>query len=110
MLFLLFKAHGETLDEAMKGMQIGLLISYEGAERDAVVIEETIVLHNIKDVPFSFAMLMGIIYCVNLEDPEAMKYSFEFLQRVVMKIKPDQASRVKKPHPEVQTVTCHFLT
>ena len=100
-LFLLFKAHVETLDEAMKGMHLGLLIGYEGPQQDAfphevfnvaVVVEETIVLHNIKDVPSSFAMLVGIIYCVNLEYPEAMKYSFEFLQRVVMKIKPDQAS------------------
>ncbi|XP_059190914.1 uncharacterized protein LOC131973083 [Centropristis striata] len=94
-------AHVETLDEAMKGMCLGLLIGYEGPQQDAfppevfnvaVVVEESIVLHNIKDVPSSFAMLMGIIYCVNLEYPEAMKYSFEFLQRVVMKIKPDQAS------------------
>ncbi|XP_028436319.1 uncharacterized protein LOC114557165 [Perca flavescens] len=80
-------AHGETLDEAMKGMQLGLLIGYEDAERDAfpkeifniaVVVEEKIVLHNIKDVAWSYAMLMGVIYCVNLEYPEAMKYSFEF--------------------------------
>lgn len=84
----------------MKGLQVGLLIGYEG-EQDAfprevfnvaVVVEETIVLHGLKDVPCSFAMLMGIIYCVNLEYPQAMKYSFDFLQRVVMKIKPDEAS------------------
>uniref|UniRef100_A0A3Q3W5N4 Uncharacterized protein n=1 Tax=Mola mola TaxID=94237 RepID=A0A3Q3W5N4_MOLML len=55
-------------------------------------LKGTIVLHNIKDVPSSFAMLTGIIYWVNLEYPEIMRYSFEFLQRVVMKIKPDQAS------------------
>lgn len=99
-LFLLFKANAENLDEAMKGMQLGILIGYEGEQgaiphdifNVAVVVEETIVLHNIKDVAHSFAMLMGVIYCVNLEYPDAMKYSFEFLQRVVMKIKPDQAS------------------
>ncbi len=95
--FLFFKAHGETLAAAMEGMQLGLLIGYEGDNQDAfprevfnvaVVVEETVVLHNFKDVPSSFAMLLGIIYCVNLEYPRAMKYSFEFLQRVVMKIKP----------------------
>ncbi|XP_056603518.1 uncharacterized protein LOC130420335 [Triplophysa dalaica] len=94
-------AHGETLAAAMEGMQLGLLIGHEGDNQDAfprevfnvaVVVEETVVLHNFKDVPSSFAMLLGIIYCVNLEYPRAMKYSFEFLQRVVMKIKPDQAS------------------
>ncbi|CAL8303690.1 unnamed protein product [Arctogadus glacialis] len=93
-------AHGESLAAAMKGMQLGLLIGYEGDNQDAfpevfdvaVVVEENIVLHNFKDVPSSFTMLLGIIYCVNLEYPRAMKYSFEFLQKVVMKIKPDEAS------------------
>uniref|UniRef100_A0A3Q2CZC9 PB1 domain-containing protein n=1 Tax=Cyprinodon variegatus TaxID=28743 RepID=A0A3Q2CZC9_CYPVA len=46
----------------------------------AAVVEETIVLHNVKDVAHSFAMLMGVIYCVNLKYPEAMKYSFEILR------------------------------
>uniref|UniRef100_A0A4W6C1F8 Uncharacterized protein n=1 Tax=Lates calcarifer TaxID=8187 RepID=A0A4W6C1F8_LATCA len=58
----------------------------------AVVVEETIVLHDIRNVPTGFAMLMGTIYCLNLESPHAMKYSFEFLQRVVMKIKSHQCS------------------
>ena len=81
-------------------MQVGLLVGYEG-ERDAfpqqifnvaVVVEEKIVLHNLKDVACGFAMLLGLIYCLNLQYPLEMKYSFEFLQRVVMKIQPDQAS------------------
>uniref|UniRef100_A0A3B5QXH1 Uncharacterized protein n=1 Tax=Xiphophorus maculatus TaxID=8083 RepID=A0A3B5QXH1_XIPMA len=83
------------------GMQVGLLIACEGSELGAiphevfdvaVVVEETIVLHNIKDVTLGFAMLMGVIYCINLKYTNDMKYSFEFLQRVVMKIRPDQAS------------------
>ncbi|KAF3851501.1 hypothetical protein F7725_013273 [Dissostichus mawsoni] len=66
--------------EAMKGMQVGLLIGYEG-ERDAfpqqifnvaVVVEETIVLHNLKDVACGFAMLLGIIYSLNLQYPLEM--------------------------------------
>ncbi|KAL6491359.1 hypothetical protein MHYP_G00017040 [Metynnis hypsauchen] len=50
----------------------------------AVVAEETDVLHNLKDVPSGFAVLMGIICCVNLEYPQAVKCSFEFLQRVTI--------------------------
>lgn len=100
LLFLLFKAHVEFLDEAMKGMQLGLLIGCGGGERGAIphevfdvaiVVEETVVLHNMKDLAESFAMLMGVIYCVNLKYPDAMKYTFEFLQRVMMNIEPDQA-------------------
>lgn len=84
----------------MKGMQLGLLIGCGGVQQAipheifdvAVVVKETIVLHNFKDVAQSFAMLLGIIYCVNLKYPDTMKYTFEFLQRVLMNIKPDQAS------------------
>uniref|UniRef100_A0A3B3UMB2 Uncharacterized protein n=1 Tax=Poecilia latipinna TaxID=48699 RepID=A0A3B3UMB2_9TELE len=81
----------------MKGMQVGLLIACEGGEQGAVPhqvldVEETIVVHNIKDMTLGFATLMCVIYCVNLKYPDDMKDSFEFLQRVVMKIKPDQAS------------------
>ena len=99
-IFFCFSRPMVSLAAAMKGMQLGLLIGYEGDNQDAfpevfdvaVVVEENIVLHNFKDVPSSFTMLLGIIYCVNLEYPRAMKYSFEFLQKVVMKIKPDEAS------------------
>lgn len=85
----------------MKGMRVGLLIGYDGVLNYAfpleifnvaVVVEETIVLHDLRDVPSAFALLMGTIYCLNLEYPRNMKYSFEFLQKVVMKIKPDHCS------------------
>ncbi|XP_034542093.1 uncharacterized protein LOC117814722 [Notolabrus celidotus] len=93
--------HGETLDVLMKGMRVGLLIGHEGVLHDAfpmqvfhvaVVVEETIILHDIPDVATGFALLMGTIYCLNLEYPSEMKCSFEFMQRVVMKIKPDHCS------------------
>lgn len=51
-------------------MQVGLMIGYRGPEQDAytcevfnvaVVVEETIMLHNFEDVLFSFAFLIGII-------------------------------------------------
>lgn len=100
-VFTCLQAHGETLDIILKGMDVGLLIGHEGPLHDAfplevfsvaVVIEEKIILHNIRDVPTSFAMLLGAIYCLNLEYPQSMKYSFEFLQKVIMSIKPDQCS------------------
>uniref|UniRef100_A0A3Q2ZKK5 Uncharacterized protein n=1 Tax=Kryptolebias marmoratus TaxID=37003 RepID=A0A3Q2ZKK5_KRYMA len=89
-------AHVDTLDDALKGIQLGLLIACEGGERSAiphevfdvaVVVEETIVLHNIKDVAQCFAMLMGVIYCVNLKYPDDMTYSFKFLQNKILRYK-----------------------
>ncbi|KAI7804068.1 putative toll-like receptor 13 [Triplophysa rosa] len=63
--------HAETLDVIMKEMRVGLLNG---------------------DVPTAFAMLMGTIYCLNLQYPHNMRYSFEFLQKVVMKSQPDHCS------------------
>lgn len=78
-------AGGETLDVAMKGMQVGLLIGYECAEKDAfprevfdiaIVAKKTIVLHNLNYAPCSFAMLISIIcICQIFEYPQAMKYT-----------------------------------
>lgn len=85
----------------IKGMQVGLLIGHEGRLHDAfplevfnvaVAAEEMIIVHDLKDVPTGFAMLMGAIYCLNIEYPRNINYSFEFLQRVIMSIKPDQCS------------------
>lgn len=62
----------------MRGMQVGLLTGHEGVLDDAfpleffnvaVVVEETVILCDLKDVPTGFAMLMGMIYCLNLEYP-----------------------------------------
>lgn len=57
-----------------------------------VVKEETIVLHDLRDEPAGFALLIGTIYFLNLEYPCTIKYSFEFLQKVIIKIKPDGCS------------------
>ena len=98
---LCLQAHGETLDVIMAGMEVGLLIGHEGLLQDAfpldvfnvaVVAEEKIILHDIRDVPTAFAMLLGAIYCLNLEYLRNMRYTFEFLQKVIMSIKPDQCS------------------
>ncbi|KAK1892996.1 Mediator of RNA polymerase II transcription subunit 21 [Dissostichus eleginoides] len=67
-------------------MQVGLLIGHEGPLLDsfplevfnvAVVVEEKIILHDLRDVPAGFAVLMGAIYCLNLEYPRTQKYTAE---------------------------------
>lgn len=85
----------------MRGMQVGILIGHEGPLDDAfplkifyvaVVVEEKIILHQLGDVPTGFAILMGTIYCLNLEYPRSMRYSFDFFQKVIMNFQPDQCS------------------
>lgn len=82
-------------------MEVGLLIGHEGPLQDpfplvifnvAIVVEEKIILHDLRDVPTGFAMLLGAIYCLNLEYPRSVRYTCEFLQKVIMSINPDQCS------------------
>ncbi len=105
-----------TLVAAMKGMQVGLLMGNEGAEQDAfprsifneaVVAEETIVLHIFKDVPCSSAILMGTICSVNLG--VSTSHSQVFLWISTESGDEDQtrpslwpSTRIKKQSPEEQ--------
>lgn len=85
----------------MRRRQVGLLIGHEGPLDDAfpskvfnvaLVVEEKIIVYDFRDVLSGFAMLVGVTYCLNLEYPRTMRYSFEFLQKVVLSIQPDQCS------------------
>ena len=99
-------------------MQLGLLIGCENGELDAiphevfdvaVVVEETIVLHNIKDVVLAFAML---IYCHLLYE-SWISESHEVFLRVSSESGDENQTRpsfgktawTKEQNPEVQTVT-----
>lgn len=42
------------------------------------------VLQDLKDVAHGCALLLGLIYCLNLEYPSNLKYTFEFIQKVLM--------------------------
>ncbi|CAK6953108.1 hypothetical protein KUCAC02_016450 [Scomber scombrus] len=96
----------------MKEIHVGLHIGHESILLDsfsleifyiAVVVEEMIVLHDLRDSPTGFAMLTGTMFCLNLDTFAIMKYSFEFLQRVIMKINPTTAQQ------ELQTAEISFL-
>ncbi|KAL2088226.1 hypothetical protein ACEWY4_017054 [Coilia grayii] len=80
--------------EAIKGMDVGILIVTEDAERpvpkevvDVVLaVEESVVLRKLKDVPHAFALLMGLLYVLNIQYPKGLRYMFEVIQKVIMKI------------------------
>ncbi|KAK9521323.1 hypothetical protein VZT92_002128 [Zoarces viviparus] len=83
--------------EATKGMDIGLLVVTEdgGSNKQllaknivdvAVVLEEHVILKEQKDVARAFAMLMGLLYSLNIDYPKGLKYTFEVIQKVVMGI------------------------
>lgn len=60
------------------------VIQHEGAEATdesedvGVIIEGVELLQDVKYVANGCALLLGLIYCLNLEYPSNLKYTFEF--------------------------------
>ncbi|XP_056295592.1 uncharacterized protein LOC130209778 [Pseudoliparis swirei] len=52
----------------------------------AVVLEERVIVQELKDVPKAFATLMGLLYSLNMMYPKGLKYTFEVIQKVFMGI------------------------
>ncbi|KAG9267237.1 hypothetical protein AMEX_G7742 [Astyanax mexicanus] len=51
-----------------------------------VVIEGVKVVHNISTVINAFIVLFGLIYALDLAYPDSMKYTFEFVQKILMNL------------------------
>lgn len=75
----------------MENIVLGVYaVQREGADRTdeledvGVIIEGCAVLQDLKDVTNGCIMLFGLIYCLNLSYPKDLRYTFEFLQKVVM--------------------------
>lgn len=49
-----------------------------------IVVEGVKVLKELGDVTKACALLLGVIYSLNLSYPSNLKFTFEFLQKVIM--------------------------
>ena len=77
----------------MDGTAIGIyIIKHEGAnasdppEDVGIIVEDVAVLQGIGDAASATALLLGVIYNLNLSYPPELKNTFEFLQKVLMGI------------------------
>ncbi|ROI83747.1 hypothetical protein DPX16_14689 [Anabarilius grahami] len=57
-----------------------------GTEDIGVVIEGIKVLSNLDCVILAFIMLIGLIYALDLSFPDNLKYTFEFIQKILMNL------------------------
>uniref|UniRef100_A0A8C7X7X0 Uncharacterized protein n=1 Tax=Oryzias sinensis TaxID=183150 RepID=A0A8C7X7X0_9TELE len=48
------------------------------------VVEETVILQDLPDLPTAFAYLLGLIYALNLQYPIELRYTFETVQKIFM--------------------------
>ncbi|XP_039591916.1 uncharacterized protein LOC120515213 [Polypterus senegalus] len=88
-------------EDIVRGMNIGLLLITEENPASflpqeiidvAVVLEEQIVLHDLKDVPNAFVLLMGLLYALNINYPKELRNTFEVIQKILMNIGGDTCS------------------
>ena len=76
-----------------KGMVVGILMEAEGNDVSfAVVIEEDIIFPSVNDFPTAVALLMSLLYTLNIYYPRGLRYTFEIIQKVLMDIGGGQCS------------------
>ncbi|CDQ80591.1 unnamed protein product [Oncorhynchus mykiss] len=92
------KTYEKTTDseEVPRGVKIGILVVVDGAAADdpmladnvdvALVIEEQVITHELHNVPNAFATLIGLLYCLNMDYPKCLRYTFEVVQKMLLKI------------------------
>lgn len=80
-------------DDVMKDIKVGILTIEDDASTSfptvisiAIVLEETIVLQDLPDVPTAFAYLFGLLYALNMEFPKDHKYFFKAIQHIFINV------------------------
>ena len=91
-------------DANLKGVNIGILSVIEDdlatADSSAnvlgfsLILEEQIVLDDIRDLQTAMALLFGLFYALNMKYPENLKYTFETLQKVFMHLDTNLSARI----------------
>ncbi|KAM9366239.1 sterile alpha motif domain-containing protein 3-like [Symphorus nematophorus] len=91
-----FKTVEATDDEDTftQGMKVGVVMVKDGEDivDTAVVLEEAVILSNLKDIPRAIALLMGLLFSLNIDYPKELRYTFEVIQKVLMNIGGGQCS------------------
>uniref|UniRef100_A0A3B1IFF3 Uncharacterized protein n=1 Tax=Astyanax mexicanus TaxID=7994 RepID=A0A3B1IFF3_ASTMX len=70
----------------------------EPPEDVGIVIEGVTVLHELSSVASACALLLGLIYVLNLAYPKPLRFSFEVLQKIIMQLEQQKMS------PKVQNL------
>ncbi|XP_062239270.1 uncharacterized protein LOC133949105 [Platichthys flesus] len=89
----------DNAQRQMDGTAIGIyVIKHEGADASdppedvGIIVEDVAVLQDIGDAATATALLLAVIYNLNLSYPPELKYTFEFLQKVLMGIDTNRLS------------------
>ncbi|XP_060754202.1 uncharacterized protein LOC132864800 isoform X1 [Neoarius graeffei] len=61
----------------------------------AIVLEECVVIHNIKNLPSAFSLFFGLLYVLNFQYPKELKYTCEIIQKVFLGLGDDCSARAQ---------------
>lgn len=110
MLFHYQDCSGEEIQRQIAQTTMGIyVVRKEGAndveEPDTVgvVIEGVELFSELRSIFYGCVMLFGLIYTLNLNYPQKLKYTFEFIQKVLMNL------NGKKMLPKVQCLKIKML-
>lgn len=51
-----------------------------------IILEQNVVLEDIKDLPSAVAYLFGLLYATNMQYPKDLSYTFEVIQKVFVEL------------------------
>lgn len=110
-LFFLSQPDDESIGMAMAETVFGIfVIRQDGAEPDddpedvGIILEGVEVLSELVNVPFALAMLLALVYALNLSYRPELKYTFEALQKVIMEL---DGNRLARKVQVLKTLLCH---
>lgn len=93
LLLLLFRLQAEDeihIQEAIDETTMGIyVVKHEATSRPddiGIVLEGLPVLQDLDSVALAVAMLFGLMYVINLNYPDDLRYSFEAFQKIVMEL------------------------
>lgn len=58
----------------------------DSLEDVGIIVEGIAVLQDLQQVSTGCALLFGLIYCLDLNYPKQLRYTFEFIQKVIMEL------------------------
>lgn len=55
-----------------------------------IVIDGVVVMEDLSDLPNALCIMFGLIYALHLNYPKCMRYTFLFIQQILLMLKADE--------------------
>ena len=84
-------------------MAIYIIRDAQAAPKDiGIILEGQEVVNELPSVANAVAILMGLLYVLNMEYPKTLKQTFEYIQKVLMELDPKgMTTKVKKLYDQL---------